>query len=927
MAELNKKIVSKSNLKIIQLNVLSWNNPGRRLWISLYIQNKSPDIVLLNSTSLVPTQQNKNSLSSIKLTNYKTYLTKQDIQNGSAILVKRNLCHNIIPNLSTSSIAVKVLTSTGPVVIFTSYIPPRTNSINSLDFQKNISMNVPVLIAGDFNAIHSFFGLPNRVMNHRGELLYHICKLYNLDFLGPDFNTFHSGNRKGRPDLVLGNKLLGIFNRLITQGPRVGSDHIPIQIELDTKPILINTNFHQLDYRNAKWDSFKAHLAPINPPVLDKHSPDATDNAINDLFNHIQNAAKIHIPTKKYKKIKQNFNSEITVKLIQNYQNYFKNQGQPLPQGLIYITRQLIYENLKIDKDTYWKLLVKAASDCYGDHNAFWKKIRHLRGHDTQEIPYLICNNEKITDLKEQTKVLADTWENTFKTVQNNNPNWTIVNKVTNWINNNRPKTAPYKKANFSRLVIDDPLTSPITPDEVKFCIKRMKKKAPGESKIGYQIIKQLPENIIVYITNIFNASLASGYFPKQFKSAILKLIPKVGKDATIPQNYRPIALLDNIGKMFEKIINSRLRQFLEDNNLYNSQQYGFRQGKSTTHVTNLIHECVKHNNAQGFKTAILSKDVQKAFDTVWHSGLVWKIHHQFKLPMPIKKILTSFLHDRTVKVKHNNYFSHPFTPSAGVPQGSALSPTLYTMYTHDLPKPHYKDSMTFAYADDVTHVVRAKGIKSLLNKVQKETDRVNKWERKWLIKTNPQKSQLAITKTKLTTIQRHPPVTINNNNNPVPIPIKKSTNILGYRTDHNLNGNHHINGLLKKANASYKAIKRFRSAPEHVNLTLFKSIIRPTFEYAPLPSIRSSKCHLDNLQKFQNKVLRHINGTTLLDHITNAFLHDKFKIEEIRGRLMSLAKKQINTILTDNLEHAHNLQTKIASLPQGHTLWQDIMN
>ena len=53
----------------------------------------------------------------------------------------------------------------------------------------------------------------------------------------------------------------------------------------------------------------------------------------------------------------------------------------------------------------------------------------------------------------------------------------------------------------------------------------------------------------------------------------------------------------------------------------------------------------------------------------------------------------------------------------------------------------------------------------------------------------------------------------------------------------------------------------------------------------------------------------------------------DKFKIEEIRGRLMSLAKKQINTILSDNLEHAHNLQTKIASLPQGHTLWQDIMN
>ena len=117
--------------------------------------------------------------------------------------------------------------------------------------------------------------------------------------------------------------------------------------------------------------------------------------------------------------------------------------------------------------------------------------------------------------------------------------------------------------------------------------------------------------------------------------------------------------------------------------NNINPQQYGFRQGKSTTHVTNLIHECIKHNHAQGYKTAILSKDVQKAFDTVWHSGLIWKIHHKFNLPMPMKKLLTNFLHDRTVKLKHNNYTSHSFNPSAGVPQGSALSPTLYTMYVH----------------------------------------------------------------------------------------------------------------------------------------------------------------------------------------------------------------------------------------------------
>ena len=160
--------LSKSNLKIIQLNVLSWNNTARRLWISLYIREKSPDIVLLNSTSLVCTEANKNNITHIKLDSHKSYSTKQEIQYGSVILVRNNLKHCLIPNLSEASIAVKVQTSIGPVIIYTAYIPPRIKSINPLDFQKLISPNTPLLIAGDFNATHPYFSNYSKVANHRG---------------------------------------------------------------------------------------------------------------------------------------------------------------------------------------------------------------------------------------------------------------------------------------------------------------------------------------------------------------------------------------------------------------------------------------------------------------------------------------------------------------------------------------------------------------------------------------------------------------------------------------------------------------------------------------------------------------------------------------------------------------------------------------
>ena len=302
MANRGRDYTSKTNLKVIQLNVLSWNSISRRLWISLYLQDKSPDVILLNSTSLISTAHNKNCLTTIKFVGYKTYLTKQEAHYGSAILIKNNLNHSIIPNLSERSIAVKVSTSVGPVIFLTSYIPPRIKSINPLDFRKVISANAPLLVAGDFNANHQFFGNCKRAPNHRGELLYNICQMYKLEFLGPDFNTFYSGNKKGKPDIVLGNRLMSIFNKHISQGPRVGSDHIPIQIELDTKPIYIKTDEKLPDYKKANWDDFKQNLRFLIPPILNNQKPAQIDKSITELYDHINNASNSNIPIAKQKK-------------------------------------------------------------------------------------------------------------------------------------------------------------------------------------------------------------------------------------------------------------------------------------------------------------------------------------------------------------------------------------------------------------------------------------------------------------------------------------------------------------------------------------------------------------------------------------------------------------------------------------------------
>lgn len=127
-------------------------------------------------------------------------------------------------------------------------------------------------------------------------------------------------------------------------------------------------------------------------------------------------------------------------------------------------------------------------------------------------------------------------------------------------------------------------------------------------------MVRHLPPNIITEFSNLFNASLASGFFPQNFKSATVKFIPKQGKPHTDPQNFRPISLLEVTGKSHEKIINQRPRSHLEDENLLSPKQLGFRPCHSTQEALNAIttYLHINKHSARTYKYAIITKDVQK---------------------------------------------------------------------------------------------------------------------------------------------------------------------------------------------------------------------------------------------------------------------------------------------------------------------------
>ena len=130
----------------------------------------------------------------------------------------------------------------------------------------------------------------------------------------------------------------------------------------------------------------------------------------------------------------------------------------------------------------------------------------------------------------------------------------------------------------------------PITREEFDLELKNInnKKSASGKDKITYQIIAKLPEKIKDVYVDLFNKCLQKNYIPKSWKIAEVFTLLKHGKPADNPDSYRPISLTPHSGKIFERIINSRLVHFLEKNNVIPKEQAGFRRFRCTTDILHI---------------------------------------------------------------------------------------------------------------------------------------------------------------------------------------------------------------------------------------------------------------------------------------------------------------------------------------------------
>ena len=340
-------------------------------------------------------------------------------------------------------------------------------------------------------------------------------------------------------------------------------------------------------------------------------------------------------------------------------------------------------------------------------------------------------------------------------------------------------------------------LLKSVTEKVVLEFISSMKnKKSPGPDAINIKILKQVAHIIITPLTHIINLSLKHGVFPDKIKLAHVVPIFKKG-DQTHCSNYRPISLLSCFHKLFEKIVKSKLDEYLKTNNILYKYQFGFRKSHSTNlAIVEVIDKIYTHLNQNMYGLGIFL-DLKKAFDTVDHEILLSKLEH-YGIEGNALNWFKSYLTNRRQCTKINGKLSPEETVVCGVPQGSVLGPLLFIIYINDMVN-SLKYTHPKLFADDTNIFLFHKDLKTLYSNANEDLHSLSNWliaNKLSLSVGNDKDSRYTIySPTKLKPNINLPKLHVGD----CEIPRTSSVKYLGLHIDENLNFKGHIDQLKDK--------------------------------------------------------------------------------------------------------------------------------
>ncbi len=379
--------------------------------------------------------------------------------------------------------------------------------------------------------------------------------------------------------------------------------------------------------------------------------------------------------------------------------------------------------------------------DYLNSHNptTFWKAIKKLGPSKvaSTSIPWeIISDNGSVVSNR---KIVLDKWQSEFDMLLNTS-NGIDDELQRNFIDNAMGVLSNLPESDYIQLEMN----KPITEQEIEIALKRAKNgKAVGSDGLPYEFFKNIVSVPLLY--DMFNLIFNEHCIPSVWKACIIKPLRKPSTlDYRNPLEYRGISLLPSIYKLFANVLNRRIINHVNSNNIYADEQNGFRSSRSCEeHVFTLLSVVRNRINA-GQSTYVAYLDAEKAFDHINRSLLLYKLH-TCGIAGKLFKIIKVIYSSTDCIVNVNNCLSGKFKSMLGVRQGDPLSPTLFNIYVNDLPSLVSKlDCGIFLDEKQVCILMFADDIVLISNSaagLQKQLDAVSEWGSLWQIKFNAKKS------------------------------------------------------------------------------------------------------------------------------------------------------------------------------------------
>lgn len=394
---------------------------------------------------------------------------------------------------------------------------------------------------------------------------------------------------------------------------------------------------------------------------------------------------------------------------------------------------------------------------------------------------------------------------------------------------------------------------SPVTDDEIKKEINGLKaNKSSGPDTIPPRIVKYASESITPVLTHIFNLSIQKGIYPDMLKISEVIALYKKGKKI-LPENYRPISLLDIFDKIFERLLYKRIVVFFNKYNMLFQYQFGFRENHSTVLALIEITDKIKKHIDKNEFTIGIFLDLCKAFDSVDHSILLSKLKY-YGVRGLAYSLLSSYLSNRKQYTVINNVKSDTRNIGYGVPQGSVLGPLLFLIFINDI---QYctNDQHLRLFADDTGIFVYGKNLLSTIEMAQSILNKLQEWFKHNKLTISVNKCAWMIFHGKRKKIPENLPSLYMNNVEMIRV---NSYKYIGLTLDSTLSWAPHVNSLCTTLNRYFGIFYHIRhKIPKYMVRQLYFSTIFSHINYG-LELYGSCASHLiQKLQVKQNSLLK----------------------------------------------------------------------